>query len=68
MRICERCKEQMIEDYSLGSAGIRITRSGSLNRVPIAELKCAVCPGCGRVELYIDETELFRAEEKRKEE
>ena len=55
MRICERCKTQMTEGYSAGSNGLRITKEGFRNQAPVAELKCAVCPKCGKVEFYIDD-------------
>ena len=60
MRICERCGVQMLEGFSSGSHGIRLTRDGLLDRTPVAELKYAVCPQCGKVEAYVEELDRIK--------
>ena len=60
MRICERCSKPMIEGFSAGSSGLRITKEGFFSQAPLAELKCAVCPQCGRAEFYIDDQEKLK--------
>ena len=59
MRICERCSKPMIEGFSAGSNGLRITKEG-FNQAPVAELKCAVCPQCGKAEFYIADQEKLK--------
>ncbi len=58
MKRCIKCGKQMAENYKIGSNGLRIITQGFLMQ-PIAEIKCAVCPGCGYVELYINDTKNF---------
>ncbi len=59
MRNCLRCEKEMIEDLGIkveGAAyGIKITEQGILNG-SLGKVKCAVCPECGYIEPYIEDT------------
>ena len=60
MRKCLRCQEDMVDDLdvmvSAGAYGIDVREHG-IFKLPIAKIKCAVCPSCGHVETYIDNPE-----------
>ena len=59
MRNCLRCEKEMIEDLDIkveGAAyGIKITEQGILNG-SLGKVKCAVCPECGCIEPYLEDT------------
>ena len=60
MRKCLRCETTMVEDLNVmvtnGGYGIDVRRKGMF-KGSLGKIKCAVCPGCGYTETYIDDTE-----------
>ena len=60
MRNCLRCNAAMVEDLTVmvsgGGYGIDVREKG-LFKGSLGKIKCAVCPECGYVETYIDNTE-----------
>ena len=60
MRKCLRCDAVMVEDLSVmvtsGAYGVDVREKGMF-KMPLAKLKCAVCPECGYTETYVDSTE-----------
>ncbi len=60
MRKCLRCESAMVEDLTVmvsgGGYGIDVREKG-LFKGSLGKIKCAVCPECGYVETYIDNTE-----------
>lgn len=56
---CLRCNFEMIENLDIkveGAAyGIKITQQG-LFKDNLGKVKCAICPKCGYLETYIDDT------------
>lgn len=59
MRICTRCKAEMVEDYHLSVQGklygVRVTKSNPKKILRKSEeIKVAVCPMCGELSLYIE--------------
>lgn len=48
----------MIENFRIGSNGLRITAKDLLSS-PVAELKCAVCHECVAAEIYVDDLKKF---------
>lgn len=63
MRKCLRCNRIMREDLEIkvtyGGYGIDIRKPG-LFKMPLEEVKCAVCPECGYVETYIENTDKIK--------
>lgn len=59
MRKCIRCNVEMKEDLEVkveGRAdGIKVTEHGVFKE-SLGKLRCAVCPECGYVETYIQDT------------
>ena len=59
MRKCLRCNVEMVENLDVkveGSAyGIKITQQG-IFKDNLGKVKCAVCPECGYIENYVDDT------------
>lgn len=59
MRKCIRCDIEMREDYDVkveGAAyGLKVTKPG-IFKDNLGKLHCAVCPECGYVELYLEDT------------
>lgn len=60
MRKCIRCDVEMIEDLDIKttvhSDTLRVTRpgtSGLLGKNYLGDVKAAVCPVCGRLEMYL---------------
>lgn len=69
MRKCLKCNEIMIEDLELRpkKSGLKlyVANEGSLlGSNPIAPLKIAVCPKCGHVESYIQDTSKLTSNQK----
>lgn len=63
MRKCLRCETTMVETLDLkvsyGGYGIDIRKPG-LFKSALEEVKCAVCPECGYVETYIENTDKIK--------
>ena len=59
MRKCLRCESAMIEDLemkvSYGGYGVVVKENG-LFKSALGEIVCAVCPQCGYIETYINNT------------
>lgn len=59
MRKCIRCNTEMIENLDVkveGRAdGIKITELGVF-KDNLGRMQCAVCPECGYIETYIEDT------------
>lgn len=59
MRKCLRCQKEMIEDLDVfvsnGAYGIDVREKGLLKGT-LGKIKCAVCPECGYIEMYIQDT------------
>lgn len=59
MRTCLRCEKEMVESLDMkveGAAyGLKITEEGLL-KDNLGKVKCAVCPDCGYIEPYIENT------------
>ena len=59
MRKCLRCNVEMIEDLDVkvegGAYGIKVTQQG-IFKDNLGKFKCAVCPECGCIETYIQDT------------
>ena len=59
MRECLRCKTVMVDNLNVmvssGEYGIDIREKG-IFKGSLSKIKCAVCPKCGYVETYIDDT------------
>ena len=59
MRECLRCKTTMVENLNVmvssGEYGIDVREKG-IFKGSLGKVKCAVCPTCGYVETYIEDT------------
>ena len=59
MRKCLRCETAMIEDLVVkcvsSANGIEVREPG-LIKMSLGRIKCAVCPECGYIENYIENT------------
>ena len=59
---CLRCNGEMVEDLNLSVTdgyGIDVREKGIFKK-GISKVKCAVCPNCGYVELYVENLEKFK--------
>lgn len=63
MRECLRCRTIMVENLRLivssGQYGIDVREKG-IFKWPLGKIKCAVCPNCGYVETYIEDTKKIK--------
>lgn len=63
MRECIRCSSEMKEDFDVkveGAAyGLKITKPG-IFRESLGKVHCAVCPKCGYIELYVEDTQKIK--------
>lgn len=62
MRICLRCKNEMIENLEIRtneSFGITVGEKG-LFKGSLGRIKAAVCSECGYLETYIEDTEKLK--------
>lgn len=59
MRKCIRCNNEMIENYDVkvegGAYELKITEQG-IFKDNLGKVHCAICPECGYIEFYIDDT------------
>ena len=59
MRTCIRCKREMRENYDVkvegGAYGLKITEQG-IFRGNLGKVHAAVCPACGYLEFYLEDT------------
>ena len=59
MRKCFRCEAAMVEDLNVmvtnGGYGVDVRQKGMF-KGSLGKIKCAVCPECGYVETYIEDT------------
>ena len=62
MRKCLRCNTEMVENLCVMTSdayGVDVREKG-IFKGSLGKLKCAVCPECGCVETYIDDTEFVK--------
>lgn len=63
MRKCLRCETEMVENLTVmvtnGGYGIDVREKGMFKGF-LGKIKCAVCPQCGYIETYIDDTGKIR--------
>jgi len=61
MRKCHRCDIEMVEGFNIkvenGGYGIKICNSKGILAKKIEKPKAAICPKCGEISLYIENTE-----------
>jgi hypothetical protein len=57
--------ENLIMMASNGGFGIEVREKGLL-KGSLGKIKCAVCPECGYIEAYVDNTEKIKALQKDK--
>lgn len=59
MRKCIRCEQNMIENYDVkvegGAYGLKVTKQG-LFKANLGKVRVAICPKCGYLEFYLDDT------------
>lgn len=59
MRKCLRCNTEMVGnlDFKVDGAayGIKVTQQG-IFKDNLGKIKCAICPECGYVETYLNDT------------
>lgn len=59
MRNCPQCQTEMVEDLRIRSTGdangLVVTNPGFFGK-SLGKVKAAVCPNCGEVSLYIEDT------------
>lgn len=72
MRKCIRCGAEMKEGLELKTTmhceAIRVVRSGTtgtLSKNFLGEVRAAVCPACGQLELYVEDPERVRQYEEK---
>lgn len=63
MRKCIRCNMEMIENLDIkldvSVYGINVTKHGVF-KGSLGQIQCAVCPECGYVETYLNDTSKIR--------
>lgn len=63
MRQCIRCKSEMVEDLRIRQTGdgmgLTVTTAGFFCKT-IGKLKAAVCPNCGEISLYLEDTDKLK--------
>ena len=67
MRKCIRCQSEMIGGYGLkvqnvftGVAQVALSKSTSVLSDPIEKVKVAVCPCCGEISIYVENTDKLK--------
>lgn len=67
MRKCIRCGADMVEGCGVrqtdSAAGVAVMESEKFFARQIGRLKAAVCPECGEVSMYIENTEKLKADQ-----
>ncbi len=59
MRACIRCRRTMVEGLQVSTNeayGLCVKEKGFF-KGSLGKIVCAVCPGCGYIEMYIENTE-----------
>lgn len=68
-RRCIRCNVEMIENIDIkvegGAYGIKVTQQG-LFKDNLGKVQCAICPECGYMETYIQDTNKVKALDKKR--
>ena len=63
MRLCLKCNNEMQENLEIsvsnGAFGIEVRKKGLFSS-SLGRIKCAVCPTCGYVETYVEDTEKLK--------
>ena len=63
MRTCMRCGYEMKENYDIkveGAAyGLKLTEKG-LFKDNLGKVRAAICPECGHIELYLENTDKIK--------
>ncbi len=63
MRKCLRCHAEMAENLDIkvqgGAYGIKVTQQG-IFKDSLGKLNCAVCPECGYIEIYMEDTDKIK--------
>ena len=63
MRECLRCRTIMVEDLRImvsnGQYGVDVREKG-IFKLSLGKIKCAVCPNCGYVKSYIEDTKKIK--------
>ena len=63
MRECIRCKTEMVENLNIRDSGqctsIIIHTKGLFGKT-LGKVKAAVCPNCGEISLYLEDTTKLR--------
>ena len=61
MRKCVRCECDMVANYDVkvegGAYGLKITKPG-LFKSSLGKIRVAVCPKCGYLEFYLEDTSI----------
>lgn len=59
MRKCLRCETEMVENLTLATADAScvIVKEKGMFKGSLGKLNCAVCPNCGYVENYLENTD-----------
>ena len=69
MRKCLRCNCNMIENYDVkvqgGAYGLKITKQG-IFKDNLGKVHAAVCPECGYLEFYLEDTKKIKEQVKSK--
>lgn len=70
-RRCPRCNVEMIENFDIkvegAGYGIKITQQG-LFKDNLGKVQCAICPECGYMETYIEDTSKIKKLDKKNKE
>lgn len=63
MRECLRCRTIMVDNLNVmvssGEYGIDVREKG-IFKGSLGKIKCAVCPNCGYVENYVEDTKKIK--------
>ncbi|MBO5867054.1 MAG: nucleic acid-binding protein [Clostridia bacterium] len=60
MRYCPRCNTEMVQDLQIRDGGdasnVCVYQKGLFGAI-IGKVACAVCPECGHIEAYLENTD-----------